>query len=328
MRSGSRCKSVSSREEDLANVISDEDMVVSDARRASSTSSRKRKRRRLPTTEDPSKGIPCDYHVKLARQVKEMEEKKKQRERDKCYPTVKSAETAARRKLAKDMDSEEELMREFRLAPTSDIQAQVLEMMDRVDKGAVCSNSIKGTVVIDMRRAAVINRAAMSVLSLRTAIGPDASTAEQLEEMHLGMASMRRENERLKLQLDSLRRRLQNKENTGTDKCGMEEMRIAQEPEIRLPSPRALSPQSPMERQQPSQSVCHDSHDSNSKGDRSSSSNNSNSCNASNNSNNNEIRGSSNTSSSSYNKSRRVSVGNRNGSDDDTKVCCRPSCRR
>lgn len=108
-------------------------------------------------------------------------------------------------------------MREFLLTSTSDIQAQILEMMDRIDKGAVCSNSIKGTVVRDMRKAAAITRAAMSILSLRTAAGTDASLIEQLEEMRLEMTAMRRENERLKIQLDGLRRRQEDKETIGTE---------------------------------------------------------------------------------------------------------------
>lgn len=53
--------------------------------------------------------MPCDYHVKLARQAKEAEEKKEQRERDRCDPNVKPPETAARKKLAKDLGSEEEI---------------------------------------------------------------------------------------------------------------------------------------------------------------------------------------------------------------------------
>lgn len=175
----------------------DENMEVFDASRTSSTSSRKRKRGRPPTTGDPSRGIPCDYHVKLARQAKEAEEEEKQRERDRCDPNVKPPETAARKKLAKALGSEEEIMRELRMAPTTDIQAQVLEMMDRVDKGATCSNSIKGTVVRDTRQA--ITRAAMNVLSLRTTAGSDASLVEQLEEMRIEMNTLKRENERLRL---------------------------------------------------------------------------------------------------------------------------------
>lgn len=207
-----RGESVSSRDTELI-AVTDEEMEVSDASRASSTSSKKRKRGRPQTTGDPSKGIPCDYHQKLARLEKEAKEEEEQREKDRCDPTVRPTEIMARKKLAKDLGTEEELMREFRMAPTSDIQAQVLEVIDRVDKGATCSNNIKGTVVKDMRRAAVITRAAMTVLSLRTDTSAEVSLSEQLEEMRTEMATMRRENERLRLQLNSLKKKTKGARN-------------------------------------------------------------------------------------------------------------------
>lgn len=50
----------------------------------------------------------------------------------------------------KSIGSEEELMRTMRCAPTTDLQAQVLEAIDCVDKSADCSNNIKGPIVRDL----------------------------------------------------------------------------------------------------------------------------------------------------------------------------------
>lgn len=206
----SRRGSVSSREADQVQELSeDEEMEMSDASRTSSSSTLKRKRGRPQSTGDPSRSIPCDYHHKLARKAKKAEEEEAQKEKDRCDPSVKPAASAARKNLAKTIGTKDDFIREFRIAPTADIQAQVLEVMDRVDKGAVCSNNIKGTVVKDMRRAAAITRAAMTVLSLRTDTSADTYLTEQMEEMRTEMAAMRRENERLRIQLDSLRKKLE-----------------------------------------------------------------------------------------------------------------------
>lgn len=97
-RRETRQKSVPSREEEPIIVVDEDDeTAVLDTSRASSTSSLKRKRERPPTTGDPSKGIPCDYHVKLARQAKEAEQEEERRERDRCDPAVKPAETMAKK---------------------------------------------------------------------------------------------------------------------------------------------------------------------------------------------------------------------------------------
>lgn len=155
--------------------------------------------------------------------------------------------------MAKEFGTEEELMKKFRLAPTTDIQAQVLELIDRVDKGAVCSNNIQGPLVRDMRLAATVTRAAMSALSLRMTAGSDATLTAQLEEMRLEMASMRRENERLRLQVDSLRRRLKSWETTGTSQDEVDDMPALREPVGRTSSPMESQPQLPVRQLQPSQ---------------------------------------------------------------------------
>lgn len=82
----------------------------------------------------------------------------------------------------------------------------------------------------------------MTVLSLRTSVaGPDASLVEQLEEMRLEMNAIRRENECFRVQLDSLRRRLEKKETTGTEQPKVDDL-----PDIPGPSTKSsLSKGSP-----------------------------------------------------------------------------------
>lgn len=76
-----------------------------------------------------------------------------------------------------------------------------------MDKSADCSNNLKGTVVRDLRKAAAITRASMTILSHRTAGGTDTELSQELNEMRSELAAMRRENVRLRLQLDNLRKK-------------------------------------------------------------------------------------------------------------------------
>lgn len=71
-----------------------------------------------------------------------------------------------------------------------------------------------------MRLAAAITRA-MSILSSRTSTDSDMTLVSQMEEMRLELAAVRRDNERLRLQLNSLKRRLVVTEVSGPDPVEM-----------------------------------------------------------------------------------------------------------
>lgn len=62
----------------------------------------------------------------------------------------------------------------------------------------------------------------MSVLSNRTTLDSDSMLLSQMEEMRLELAAVKRENDRLRLQLDSLKRRLEVTEVSGPVPAVME----------------------------------------------------------------------------------------------------------
>lgn len=148
----------------------------------------KRKRGRPPET-----GEYVNIRERREEQARIEKEEELNRRAEAALSSDPPSGTGWEKARVQEMELEEELFS----APTNDIIAQLLQQSNTIFKVADCSNKMKGSLVGQLRQAAIMTRAAVNVMMTRSR----ESTTSELSEI-------RRELERLRLENKSLRREL------------------------------------------------------------------------------------------------------------------------